>query len=204
MLILDHEAGTSRFLQKCQTLRVSIIRNIGKLHQTSQIIHTHPAQIRLTRLTRAAGQGLNRIHNTRREVTSQICEGNAGILHRVMQQRHDLRFSLQLLQRNIRVSRGSQLTRKLTYPKSHTARVGDVGPAVTVSLPLMRLISDAVCQANHLFVVVIRHENLRWFELLRVDGLSDVFRTNAARVVAGTNTLRQLWGCGGGTRPKHP
>ena len=82
--------------------------------------------------------------------------------------------------------------------------MGDVGPAVTVSLPLMRLISDAVCQANHLFVVVIRHENLRWFELLRVDGLSDVFRTNAARVVAGTNTLRQLWGCGGGTRPKHP
>ena len=102
------------------------------------------------------------------------------------------------------MSCGSQLTRKLTRPKSHTAGVGDIGPAVTVSLPLMRLISDAVCQANHLFVVVIRHENLRWFELLRVDGPSDVFRTNAARVVAGTNTLLQQLRGGSRTRPRCP
>ena len=137
-------------------------------------------------------------------MTRQESERNAGILHRVMQQRHNLRFSLQLLQRDIRVSCGSQLTRKLTHPKSHTAGMGDIGPAVTISLPLMRLISNAVSQANHLFVVVIRHENLRWFELLRVDGPSGVFRTNAARVVAGTNTLLQQLRGSDGTRPKNP
>ena len=87
-----------------------------------------------------------------------------------MQQRHNLSLGLQLFQRHIGMNGGSHFRGKLTRPKSHTAGVGDVGPAVTVSLPLMRLISDAVSQANHLFVVAIRHENLHWLKLLRVHG----------------------------------